>query len=164
MKIAITGHRPNKLNKEYDGKGPMSNWLRGEINKTLDKHNPDTLISGMALGVDMLFAEVAIARGLNLIAAIPCRGQEKVWPQKSQQRYNEILSYSKCSKVYVSENYSGWAMQKRNEYMVDNADLLIACWDGTAGGTGNCVQYARKVNKEIIRINPQDFNLDDEFI
>ena len=157
MKVAATGHRPNKLQNDYDGTGPMSKWIKKEINNILDKHSPTMLISGMALGVDMLFAEIAIERKLDLLAAIPCKGQEKVWPKKSQDRYNKILSYENCEKVYVNEKYSGWAMQQRNEYMVDSCGLLLAVWDGTTGGTCNAVQYAKKVNKEIIRINPQDF-------
>lgn len=157
MKIAITGHRPHRLNKEYDGTGPMSLWIKKKINDILDIYGPTMLISGMALGVDMLFAEIAIERKLPLIAAIPCKGQEKIWPKKSQDRYNKILSYDGCSKVYVSESYSAYAMQKRNEYMIDNCAILLAVWDGTTGGTCNAVQYAKKVNKETIRINPQDF-------
>jgi len=157
MIIAITGHRPNRLNKEYDGKGPMSLWIKSEINKILEEKSPTKLISGMALGVDQLFAEIAIERDLELLAAIPCRNQEKMWPQKSKDRYDRILAYDKCEKVYVSEKYSGWAMQKRNEYMVDRSTLTIAVWDGTFSGTGNAVQYANKINKEIIRIDPQDF-------
>lgn len=38
--------------------------------------------------------------------------------------------------------------------MVDLADMVIAVWDGSKGGTGNCVQYAQKKGKEFIRINP----------
>jgi hypothetical protein len=38
--------------------------------------------------------------------------------------------------------------------MVDHAELLIAVWDGTSGGTANCVKYARKDGVEIWRINP----------
>ena len=45
-------------------------------------------------------------------------------------------------------------MQKRNEYMVDLTDKVIAVWDGSKGGTGNCVRYAEKCGKEIIRILP----------
>lgn len=45
-------------------------------------------------------------------------------------------------------------MQKRNEYMVDLADRVIAVWDGSKGGTATCVKYAEKVGKEIIRIEP----------
>ena len=38
--------------------------------------------------------------------------------------------------------------------MVDLADKVIAVWDGTKCGTGNCVRYAEKCGKEIIRIFP----------
>jgi uncharacterized phage-like protein YoqJ len=36
------------------------------------------------------------------------------------------------------------AMQRRNEWMVDRADKLVALWDGSWGGTFNCIEYARK--------------------
>ena len=52
------------------------------------------------------------------------------------------------------EEYKPWLMQKRNEYMVDLADKVIAVWDSSKGGTANCVKYAEKVGKEIIRIEP----------
>lgn len=41
--------------------------------------------------------------------------------------------------------------------MVDNSDAVIAVWDGTAGGTKNCFDYATKIGKKIIRIDPKDF-------
>jgi uncharacterized phage-like protein YoqJ len=46
-------------------------------------------------------------------------------------------------------------MQIRNEWMVDRADQVIAIWDGTSGGTANCVEYATKMNKPILRIDPR---------
>lgn len=45
-------------------------------------------------------------------------------------------------------------MQKRNEYMVNLADKVIAVWGGSSGGTANCVRYAKSVGKEIIIIKP----------
>ena len=45
-------------------------------------------------------------------------------------------------------------MQTRNEWMVNHCDKLIAVWNGSDGGTGNCVNYAKSINKEIIYINP----------
>lgn len=39
--------------------------------------------------------------------------------------------------------------------MVDNADLVIAVYDGSSsGGTAYTVDYARKQGKKIIIINP----------
>lgn len=40
--------------------------------------------------------------------------------------------------------------------MVNNSDIVIAVWNGSKGGTGNCVNYAKMQKKEIIVINPDD--------
>ena len=46
-------------------------------------------------------------------------------------------------------------MDKRNRYMVDHADFIIAVWDGRPSGTGKTVTYARGRNgKSIIVIDP----------
>ena len=51
-------------------------------------------------------------------------------------------------------------MQLRNQYMVDQADYIVAAWDGTKGGTGNCVDYAVKQHKTIYCLDPKsEFDL-----
>ena len=40
-------------------------------------------------------------------------------------------------------------MQLRNEYMIDKCDYLVACWNGTKGGTYNAIRYAEKRTKMI---------------
>ena len=40
--------------------------------------------------------------------------------------------------------------------MYDKTDILIAVWDGSKGGTANCVRYMKKLGKEIIRIDPSN--------
>ena len=37
--------------------------------------------------------------------------------------------------------------------MIDNSDILIAVFDGSKSGTKNCIDYAKKHNKEIIIID-----------
>lgn len=91
MKIAVTGHRPPKIGNEWDGIGYYSDRIRGFLQGVIDTclpNEPDlTLISGMALGVDMIWAELAISNNLPLIAAVPCFGQESKWPKSSVDRY-----------------------------------------------------------------------------
>ena len=158
MIIAGTGHRPNKLNNEYSHVGPLSNWLRDEVTKILLDKKPERVISGMALGFDTILALAALDCNVPLTAAIPFIGQEKAWPEPSQKLYNSILGDKGVDKYVVCEGcYAPWKMQKRNCWMVDNADLIIACYDGTAGGTRNCYNYAVRKQKEIVRINPTDF-------
>lgn len=155
MIVAITGHRPDKLGREYGLKGPYSFYIKKELQKYISQYNVKTLISGMALGVDSIAALLAIENKINLIAAIPCEGQEKVWPESSQKIYNDILKYDKCTKIVLSPKYTIKCMQERNIYMVDNSDLVIAVWDGTKGGTKNCIDYALSIKKpiEYIKIN-----------
>lgn len=45
-------------------------------------------------------------------------------------------------------------MQKRNEWMVDRIDELLAIYNGTPGGTKNCIDYAKKLGKPITIICP----------
>ena len=41
-----------------------------------------------------------------------------------------------------------------NGWMVDNSDAVIAVWNGTAGGTANTVDYARKLGRSVLVIDP----------
>jgi uncharacterized phage-like protein YoqJ len=43
-------------------------------------------------------------------------------------------------------------MMRRNRYMVDKADLLIACFDGQSGGTLNTLRYAVRKNVRIVHL------------
>ena len=69
-----------------------------------------------------------------------------------QSRIVEVEDWDTYCKAF--EEYNPWLMQKRNEYMVDLADRVIAVWNCSKGGTANCVKYAEKVGKEIIKIEP----------
>lgn len=163
MKIAITGHRPNKLGNDYDLTSPLLLSIKHKINEIVAEYwyypnELEALISGMALGIDTLFAKIAMENHIPLIAAIPCLGQSSVWPDKSRIVYQHLLEYAK-EKIVISDKYTATCMQERNIWMVDNCDLLIAVWDGSSGGTANCVKYAQSVNREIIIINPKTIEL-----
>lgn len=154
--LAVTGHRPNKLGNEYDYNGPRSFYVASEIDKMLSVIQPTKCISGMALGVDTIFAFRVLKLHIPLIAAVPFAGQETIWPESSQKIYRDILNNSLTSLHIVCEGgYASWKFQKRNEWMVDNCNVLLACWDGSEGGTANCVAYARKIGREIVRVDPR---------
>lgn len=155
MILAATGHRPNKLGHDYELTGEICSRIRNELENIICDYRPSKMISGMALGVDTIWAELALKHNYPLIAAIPFRGQEDAWPQASRDRYNKILNHPLTQKYIVSSGgYSSHKMQIRNEWMVDNCDVLVAVWDGSEGGTGNCVIYAESIYKQIIRVIP----------
>lgn len=156
----FTGHRPNKL-KGYD---PIDNkellWrIYKEVEDHIDNKGVTTFISGMALGVDMWAAKMILRikkynPEIRLICAIPCKNHASKWNAQSQKEWQTIVEQAD-EVFYVSEEeYKPYLMQKRNAWMVDNSDYIIAVWDGSNGGTGNCVKYAQKEDKQIIIIKP----------
>ena len=111
-------------------------------------------ISGGALGVDQDFAEVVLRAkqahaGIMLEIAVPCRTQAARWSETERLRYFSILERADCVKI-LSEHYTQFCMLKRNEYMVDKSDLVLAYWNGEgSGGTWYTMQYAKRKHKEL---------------
>jgi uncharacterized phage-like protein YoqJ len=148
MIIGGTGHRPTKL----------GGYGQNEFNKLvyialdfLKKERPNKVISGMALGWDQALAQAAITIEIPLVAAIPFVGQESRWWKESIKRYEYLLSKAESTNI-SSPGYSPESFQIRNEWMVDNSDTMLAMWDGSKGGTYNCIQYAKSKKVPIINL------------
>lgn len=157
MRIAVTGHRPNKLGNEYDLVGPYSDHVRKNLQEVINvyKHIHPYLLTGMALGIDQLWASLAITNDLPFIAYIPFKGQELKWPEKSQKMYRYLLSRAEEIIICSPGSYTPQKMQIRNMKMVDDCNLLVGVHDGTEGGTYNCLKYAEDKSKPILRIDPK---------
>jgi uncharacterized phage-like protein YoqJ len=156
VKIAVTGHRPHKLG----GYNATDNFkaIRRHMRDFLEQA-PDgelCLISGGALGIDQFWMEVGLHMDLPVIAMLPFEGYDAKWPDFSRQKHKKLLD--RCEEVvYACESgYEPWKLQKRNELMVDNCDVLTAYWDGTSGGTMNCLDYAGDRSKIINIFQLQD--------
>lgn len=157
---AFTGHRPQKLNgyKKIDNFETLL-LLEALIVESIVERDVTEFISGMAQGIDLWAAEIVLGLKekfpqIKLVAAIPCIGQKSIWPKSAQNFWNEIKSKAD-EVVYVNEKeYFDRCLQLRNEYMVDRADYILAVWDGSSGGTGNCIRYARDMEKEILSFQP----------
>lgn len=180
--ICFTGHRPNKLGG-YDWNTPKNKViiekLRSEIISLINstREYDFKFICGGALGIDQMAFDILekLKYGtlhlnnlkMTLELAIPFSKQPIKWNYHDAKKYEiqksqaDIVTYvdrleDYKIKGYDEDIYYPAKMQKRNQYMVDNSDVIIAVWDGTKGGTANCVSYAKKLGKEIISINPKE--------
>ena len=152
----FTGHRPAKLPWGSDERDPRCLALKRSILRELERLyrlGYRHFISGMALGCDLYFAEAVLElkqskQELVLEAVIPCSGQADRWAETDRARYGQLLQ--QCDVLTVLEDsYSDGCMLRRNRSMIDRADLLISVYDGSGGGTGNTVQYAKERGLEI---------------
>lgn len=156
----FTGHRPTKLPWGSNENDPRCNALKEELYchvQGIYEAGYSHFICGMAIGCDMFFAEAVLRLKeshpeITLEAAIPCGSQPDRWTGPLRRRYNDILN--RCSRVNVLQiNYTPDCMQKRNQYMVDNSSLLLACFDGRPGGTMSTILYARRQGLKTIIID-----------
>jgi len=137
--------------------GPISKWMKGKFIELFLEYRPRQVISGMALGTDTIFALTALEKEIPVLAAIPFKGQEKSWPEHVQERYWKILNHQDVTCNVISNGgYHAKKMQIRNQWMVDNCDLLVGIFNGKSGGTKNCINYAKKVKKQMVIYNPSE--------
>lgn len=57
-----------------------------------------------------------------------------------------------CGTINICDGYSKYAYQKRNEWMVDRSARVIAVYNGGPSGTGNTINYAKKVGVPAVYI------------
>ena len=118
----------------------------------------------MALGTDMYAAEIVLGLkaaypDITLTCALPCESQAEKWSEPLRDRYYAVLS--KCDReVLLQTRYTPDCMEKRNRYMVDHADLLIAVWDGRPSGTGKTVRYAQQQGKSVLVVEPKTLTVE----
>ena len=157
----FTGHRPQKLpwgfNENDERFIDMKNRTKVIIENAI-KNGYHTFLCGMALGFDMMCAELVlelkkIYPHIKLIGAIPCRNQSCKWNSIQKQRYNKILTQLDDIRC-IYEEYIDGCMQERNDYMINNSSLVIALYDGKGGGTGYTIKRAKAKNLKIIIIKP----------
>lgn len=153
----FTGHRPGKLPWGYNEEDPRCLALKRRMADAVAaayEQGYRHFLCGMAQGCDLYFCECALALreelpDVTVEAAIPCPTQADAWPAAQRERYDRLVS--SCDfETLVSARYTPSCMQRRDRYMVDHASLLIAAFDGTAGGTRYTVEYAMRRGISVV--------------
>ena len=172
MKIAITGHMDIErcfgikqennhvynevaFNRTYD---EIEQYLIWFCKKNHIKFQDLQLISGMARGVDEVFAHIAMNNNLKLILSIPKSVEfhrhkvVKDTPNIKIQaiNYNTILTYPNIEIVEVNDNLNkggyGYFLA-RNQSMVDLSDFVLSYKRYESTGTMDCINRAIQQNK-----------------
>lgn len=160
--IGVTGHRPQYVHpkKPFD---PLSHlrltvFAREYISWLKQKYpNLRGVITGMAQGWDMAIAQACVELKVPFQAAVPFAGQEKKWPKKTQEYYQQLLDAAAGVKVVCPGGYAAWKMMKRNAYIITKSDIVVCLWDPEkeSGGTYGAVTHALKDQKTVINLWPR---------
>jgi uncharacterized phage-like protein YoqJ len=166
LSCAITGHRPARFkfgyNEHYKLCVKIKKALAAEIKACYEKGGRRFWVGG-AIGVDTWAAEILLElkqqeryKDIELYIAIPFPDYDAKFDAKQKARCRDILKGCTGS-VVVSPVYSPDAYKKRNYYMVDHAECLIAVYDNNKeirSGTGMTAHYAQKKGLPMRFIHP----------
>ena len=145
---AFTGHR--RLGEDFDPER-----LKKEIESCVSR-GVSLFYCGMTAGFDLYAAECVVELKrklpfLRLAACIPCDGQEKYFSFEDKKRYVKILAA--CDeKILLAERYFRGCMQRRNAYMAERADALIAYCRKERGGAAHTLNCFLKKGKPVFNV------------
>jgi len=115
-------------------------------------------ISGGAMGVDTWAVEAVLKLKekhswilLEMVSLFD--DQAKSWTVEYRQRHDSLFKKADIVTATSNSFYRG-CYHKRNRYMVDNADVVLACFDGKAGGTEVTMDYAEKNEVPVMILPP----------
>ena len=163
----FTGHRPQKLPWGEAESGSDFDEFYVHLERTIQnlilRHDVHHFITGMALGSDLYAAEIVLKleeRGyhVTLECAIPFPEQTRGWSPEHKERYQSILSLAHRHTL-IQEHYSPDCYQRRNRYMVEQSNAVLAIWSGGPGGTAQTVRYALEQGRALFVINPRFYRM-----
>lgn len=147
--IAFTGHR--QLRDSHFVKEKITEFL----SEQLRLHSRVLVLSGGALGVDQLAAEVCVELNVPFIFILPFPFNifTAKWPSEARAQLRRLASHA-VRVYYVQREFSYSGYQRRNEILVSHCDILCAVYNGLPGGTANTIRYARAVGRPVHFITP----------
>ena len=160
-RCAFTGYRPQKMPFGFNESDPRCIDFKRRVKETIQalydmgyRH----FISGGALGMDMFAAEAVLelrAQHPDMILEMvsPFDDQAARWSPELRVRHDRLFAQADVT-IATGLAYTRSALFRRNHYLVDNADLLLAAYDGQPGGTAMTCDLARRYDVPIMKIKP----------
>ena len=159
--VAFTGHRPEKLPWGTNDNSPEGTLFKFRLREALEYligRGYVNFLSGAARGFDTIAAEIVISLRevypwVRLTVVLPCADQAARWNAEDKRRWDNIVHNSDHVET-LAPVYDKSCMFRRNRYLVDNADLVLAAYHkGSTGGTAMTVDYARKQGVKVRRLS-----------
>lgn len=144
MVIGVTGHRI------ITGLG-----FKDRLRDQLTRLKPEKVIAGMAWGFDHAVCFMCIELGIPFVAALPFSKliQTRGWNTVNKLNYDILIKRAHEVVTVVGGRYHPSKYHKRNKWIVDQSDMMIAYYDQKGNsGTAQTVNYALSIGREVINI------------
>jgi hypothetical protein len=127
--------------------------------------HPDVIaLSAIAEGADTLFAEAALTLSIPLEIVRPFGEYAADFEtHDAMARYEALRAAARRELILKHNERSNVAYEGAMNWIVNQSDLLLVAWDGLAaegaGGTGDAVKQAQKLNKHWLHLDVTDLSV-----
>lgn len=159
--LCFSGHRPKKFPKGNICGCPITEIIKTILAFLIEdsiKQGYRYFISGLSKGVDLwaleyliyIIKDTPVKEKLHLIGAEPQAGYIKSMKKTCEEKYI-IDNFLKIADVIITvcEKKGVYTFIKRNDYMINNSQCLIAVINDYDSGTGYTVKKASNSNLEL---------------
>lgn len=152
VRVGITGHQ---------GLTPATETLvRSAIDELLMKYEMVAGVSSLAEGADQIFADAILARGGQLEVVIPCADYETTFSEPTDlEHFRKLRALARAVTQLNFDEPSEESFWTAGQEIVSSSDVVVAVWNGMPseglGGTGDVVEFAKKLNKELHIVWPE---------
>lgn len=166
LSCAVTGHRPQRFKFKYKEDFSLCKKIKKAMTeqfRLLYEKGVRRFYVGGALGVDMWAGELLLRLkeqtgfgDIELVVVLPFDGHDTRWDDWHKKRLAFLLKHC-TQKLTIGTSDAPDSYKKRNYYMVDQADYLLAVYDNdrsVRSGTGMTVSYAAKNKLQLTFIHP----------
>lgn len=162
---AVAGDRPTRFKFKYNETYSLCKKIKKSMLESLrelhDKFEVQDYYVGGALGVDMWAGELILRlketpgyEDIRLHIVLPFPGHDVRWDERSRKRMDFLRRHSE-SCITIGQQDCRESYLRRNCYMVNHAEYLIAVSDDASGFRPlQIVDYARKKSRKLIFIHP----------
>ncbi len=117
-----------------------------------------TFVAGGAVGFDTVVARQVILFRMShpdvrLHLFLPCKNQDELWTDAQRKSYQYTLTLAD-EVTYISDEYTPDCMKRRNQALVEGADMLVAYVSRSSSGSAQTVRIATRLNKPVYNLYP----------
>lgn len=115
-------------------------------------------LCGFTAGVDLIFAETVLELRrkypeITLESVLAYENEAASWEECTRERYYRLLGY--CDREHLLQTrFTTGCLARRNRYLIDHANMLLAVSDGLLGNPLQAIHYAAVSGKSTLCISP----------
>lgn len=166
FRVAVTGHRPNRLEPDTSALRERLQEVLQTIAAAVERYGPAQgrpklrIVSSLAEGVDRLAAHCALELGYTLQAPLPlprAEYEEDFAGAVSLAEFRELLARAEA--VFELEGappHRDFAYRAAGHIALQQCDVLLAVWDGEpsrgVGGTSELIDLAEEIHRPVMYV------------